>query len=115
MGKGNFKKEKYQDLLLNELNRIIRTELSDARLTFVSITKVELSHDYSIANIFWDTFETNKRGDAKAAITSASPRMKKILSQNLDVRTIPELRFSYDSQFEDEQKIDELLKSDQND
>ncbi len=112
MAKKNlFKKEKYEERLLNEINSLLRTSIKDARLQRVSVTKVELSPDFGYATISWDTFDSHTRGDAKVAIESASGKIRSELAKVLEVRHVPSLSFIYDNQFEEEKKIMDLLKS----
>jgi ribosome-binding factor A len=117
--KNNFKKDKFEERLLNEINGLLRTGLADSRLHFVSVTKVEMSPDYGYAVVFWDTFDAHKRGDAKKAIEAAKGKIRSELAKVLDVRHVPSLSFIYDNQFDEENKIVELIKkansSDSND
>ena len=106
----NFKKEKYEERLLNEINSLLRTGSSDSRLARVSVTKVELSPDYGYATVSWDTYDSGTRGDAKTAIEAASGRIRSELAKVLEVRHVPSLTFIYDNQFEEEKKIMDLLK-----
>ena len=103
-------KELFQDKIRNEISLMLRREIADPRLIMISITRVELNQDYSVAKIYWDTFDSSKRGDAKKAIEGISKKMRALLAKNLKVRHTPELNFIYDSQFEDEHKIAQLLK-----
>jgi len=112
--KNNFKKTKFEERLLNEINSLLRTGISDARLQRVSITKVEMSPDYGYAVIYWDTFDAHTRGDAKKAIEAATGRIRSELAKVLDVRHVPSLSFVYDNQFEEERKIVDLMKNSSN-
>lgn len=109
--KNNFKKTKFEERLLHEINSLLRTGISDSRLQRVSITKVEMSPDYGYATVFWDTFDSHTRGDAKAAIEAAAGRIRSELAKVLEVRHVPSISFIYDNQFEEEKKIMDLLKS----
>ena len=106
-----FKKEKYQEGLIKEISLIFRSEIKDSRLTFVSITKVELNNDYSVAKVYWDTVDASKRGDAKKALDNAAGKVRGLLASRLQARHTPSIEFHYDSQFESEKKIDDLLSS----
>lgn len=110
--KKSFSKEKYEELVLNEVNRLLRTDFRDPRLSRVSLTHVELNDDYSVAKVYWDTFDTHTRGDAKKAIMGIAGKMRSQLASVLEVRHVPVLTFIYNSQFEDELKITGLLSSD---
>lgn len=104
-------KPKYEELVRNAINTSLRRDFSDTRLTFVTVTRVELSDDYANAKVWWDTFDTQKRGDCVDAISAIKGRLRKLLASRLEVRHVPDFHFVYDSQYEDEQKIAELLKA----
>lgn len=109
--KDNFKKIKYEERLLNEINGLLRAGTNDGRLARVSITKVELSPDYGYATVSWDTYDSGTRGDAKTAIESAAGRIRSELAKVLEVRHVPSLTFVYDNQFEEEKKIMDLINA----
>lgn len=107
---GSQSKPMFEERIKNEINSLLRTELKDPRLVMMSVTRVELNQDYSVATVYWDTFDSSKRGDVKAAIEGTGGRLRSLLAKNLKVRHTPELTFVYDSQYEDELKIEQLLK-----
>ncbi|GEM_PF-456472 len=110
-GRGNkFSKIKYEERVRDEINLALRREFADPRLLNVSITHVELTSDYSHAKVYWDTFNTATRGDAKDAIESTTSRMRSLLASKMDVKHTPQIHYHYNSQFEDESKITKLLK-----
>jgi len=112
---GGNPKASYQDKIKNEINTILRREISDPRLNLCSVTRVVLNPDYSTAEVYWDTFDSSKRGDIKIAIEGISGRVRTLLAKNLEVRHTPSLTFIYDSQFEDELKITALLNKEKDD
>jgi ribosome-binding factor A len=106
-GRGNkFSKIKYEERVRDVINLALRREFTDPRLMNVSITHVELTQDY------WDTFNTATRGDAKDAIESTTGRMRALLASKMEVKHTPQLHYIYNSQYEDESKITQLLKDD---
>ena len=109
MRKGLYKREKYGEKILHKLNLILRRDFNDTRLQFVSITRVELNRDYSVAKIYWDTFNMNKLPEVKEAMNKVAGRMRVLLSQVLDVHTIPATQLIYDNQFDEEQKVTQIL------
>jgi ribosome-binding factor A len=104
------KKSILLEKILNASNTFIRSEVSDTRLTFVSFSRVELSDDNSHAKLYWDTFDASKRGDAKKAMDGLGGKLRSYLSKFLKMRHTPTVTFVYDSQFEDEKAITDLLK-----
>lgn len=105
------KRVKFQDRILNELNMILRQEISDSRLQFASLTKVELTNDFSVATVYWDTFDSGKRGEIKAAFDAIEGRFRSSLARSLQVRHTPEIKLVYDNQFESEKNITEILSN----
>lgn len=109
--KKNHNKIIFEEKIKDQLNVSLRRDLADPRLVMASITRVELTADYSQAKVFWDTFDSDKRGDIKKAMDGVKGALRKILASELKVRHTPELFLLYDSQFEDERKIEEILAS----
>ena len=104
------KKTQYEQQIKNEVNSFLRKGLDNRALSFVSITKVEMSSDFSIATLYWDTFDPSSKGDVKKAIESSLGKIRSHLAKTLQVRHTPTLEAKYDSQFEDANAIDEILQ-----
>ena len=101
----------YEEKIRDAINVALRLTLKDPRLVIVSVTRVELNNDYSAAKVFWDTYDANKRGDTKKAVDGIASKLRAVLAKELQVRHTPHLEFFFDSRFEDEKKIEDLLKS----
>jgi ribosome-binding factor A len=99
----------FEQKIKNEINIALRRTIADPRLTMVSVTRVELTADYSHAKVYWDTYDSSKRGDIKKALDGISSKLRSILAKELDVRHTPHLELFYDSQIEDELNIENLL------
>tara|TARA_B100001971_G_C18268008_1_gene596109 strand:- start:41714 stop:42070 length:357 start_codon:yes stop_codon:yes gene_type:complete len=111
---GSHSKTIFEDKIKDEISVLLRTSLNDPRLIMMSITRVELNQDYSQATVYWDTFDSTKRGDVKNAVDGMRGKLRSMLAKNLNVRHTPDLTFVYDSQFEDEQRIQDLLDQERN-
>ena len=96
--------------MLMTMNQLLRTHFSDNRLQFISFTKVELSCNLSHAKVYWDTFDGKKKQEATNAIAGIHGKMRSHLANFLQIRQIPQLKFIYDSQFESEKNISDILK-----
>ena len=107
---GDFRKQKTEERIQQIVNTFVKT-LSDSRLQFLTITKVELTNDFSRAKIFWDTFDSSKKPEIKEALNLVKGKIRTQLSVNLKMRQAPEINLLYDNQYEEEQKIDEILAS----
>ena len=108
--KDKYKKDKFEERVMNELNSFLRSRFTDTRLRHVSITRVEVTPDHSRATAYWDTYDAGTRGDAKKAMESIRGKIRTLLAGALKTRTVPEISFAYDPQYEAERKITDLLK-----
>lgn len=106
---GNFKKQQLAERIQNSANTFLKGPQSNSYLNLLSITRVELNVDNSVATLYWDTFDSGKRGDIKAALESAKGKLRTQLTHTLKLRKSPIINLVYDSQYEDEMKITELI------
>ena len=93
------------------LGRIIQQELSDPRLQFVTITKVDVSRDIRNARIYFSVLgEESKVQAAQKGLEGARGMIRKLLGQSMSLRHTPELFFIYDQSVEMSVRIEETLK-----
>lgn len=104
----NFKK--YEEILLKEVGAVLRRDFNDPNFAMMTLTHMDLSKDYSHAKVYWDTFDRDLKPSLQSRLGKIESMVRKRLSQNLSFRTVPAIKFVYNSQFEDEQKITKLLQ-----
>ena len=105
------KKQKLEDKILMSLNSFLRSNTSDSRLTKTSITKVEVNIDNSIAKVYWDTYDAELKPKLMRTMKSLSGRMRTHLASILNIRHVPQVEVICDTQYEDAEKITNLLNS----
>jgi ribosome-binding factor A len=110
-GKTTHKKSKLTEKILNDLNILLRQDFGNPELSLVSFTRVDLSDDYSVANVYWDTFNTERKVDIAGKLKVIQGKLRTRLAGSLKMRSVPELHLHYDSQHEDAQKIEDLIAS----
>ena len=84
-------------------------EISDPRLSLVTITGCEVSYDRSVCNVFYTT-DSAHYDDAAAAFSSATGRIRTIMAKSLSWRVAPELRFMLDSSVDQAERIENALE-----
>ncbi|KAB2954351.1 30S ribosome-binding factor RbfA [Heliorestis acidaminivorans] len=93
-----------------ELARLIRDEMKDPRLGFVSITDVEVSKDIRHAKVYVSVLgDEEVRKATLTALKQATGYLRSELSNNIRVRFMPELAFQFDDSIEKGSRINELL------
>ena len=104
------REQRMKRLLKEELSRIIRKEMNDPRLGLMSITDVELTPDYRVANIYISIYGTPEEQETSMLVlTGASRFLRGELGKQIDLRYTPELRFHIDRSIERGSRVFELL------
>jgi ribosome-binding factor A len=93
--------ERLSRVFREELEALLRDEVGDPRLDGVVVTSVELSVDYRHARIGYTsrTGLAPKRDERDAlarALARATPFLRARLSEALDLKQVPALRFVWD-------------------
>ena len=83
-------------------------EISDPRLSLVTITGCEVSFDRSVCNVYY-TSTPGSYDDTQAAFEKAAGRIRSILAKKLSWRTSPELRFFIDKSVDEAERIARAL------
>lgn len=88
--------------LMQELAGMIRTEVKDPRVGFVTLTGVELTPDYAYANIYFTVLPDDPETVAKAlqGLQRASGFLRSHIGRRVRIHTTPELRFKHDASVE---------------
>jgi ribosome-binding factor A len=105
-----FRIERIEKIIERELGTIFLLESRDERLKHITVTKVKLTNDGSLATINFTTRKEHIEDKvALAALESAKGFLKTELSKKLDIRKIPDLRFKLDESLEYGNKIESIL------
>lgn len=104
--------ERVASILQNELAMIIMRELNDPRLVGLpSITRVKVSEDVSVADIYVTIMGTEgKQAAALNALKHSAGMMRTKLSQSLEMRQVPYLKFHIDENLKKEREVLEILR-----
>ena len=99
------------EFLREELTDIIRREVKDPRIGFVTITRVETARDLGSARVWVSVLGTPEEQEAAlAALTSAAPWLRRQLAGRLTIRQIPQLVIRHDDSIEAGDRVLRMLK-----
>lgn len=87
-------------------------DISDPRLSLVTVTGCEVSYDRSYCNVFY-TADASSYDDVARAFEGASGRIRSLMAKRLSWRVAPELRFILDESVDQAQRIEEALRREQ--
>jgi ribosome-binding factor A len=106
----NHRKSRVADGVRDEVAMIIAREIRDPRLGFVTVIRVEMPVDQSVAKI-----HVSPMGDAKAQLESMRALhhsrgfVRKLLSQRMRTRTVPEIMFVQDRGLDNAERVSEIM------
>jgi ribosome-binding factor A len=91
--------EKIGEQLRAEIARVLREEATDPRVSFVTLTRVDVAPDLSNAVVFWsaiDVRDVDGAEQTQQVLESAASFVRRELAQTLPLRRVPALRFRFD-------------------
>jgi len=93
------------------LAEVCHYKLSDPRVKDVQLTHIELTDDLQLVKAYYYVEGSeNDRKKCLKGLESARGFFKKNISDRLDLRVVPDIRFYFDEGMENVQKMDNLLK-----
>ncbi len=104
--------DKVNQLFKREIsNMILMGEVRDPRLSFISITYVDISKDLSVAHVGFSVLDDNPESikNAQTGLNSASGRIRHLIAERVEIRRIPEIRFVYDNSIAYGMKMEKRL------
>lgn len=103
--------DRVNQLLREELARLVRREVKDPRVHDVTVTGVETSSDLAHAKVYVRTLrEESPVEEAIRGLESAEGFLRRTLGRELHLRRIPEFRFEADRTLERARRIEALLE-----
>ena len=98
------------ELLKEEISKIIRREVKDPRIGFVSITDVEVSGDLRHAKVFVSVYgEEKEKKDTMEGLRKANGFIRKLVGERITTYHTPEIIFRYDDSIEHGVYISKLI------
>ncbi|MCB0442455.1 MAG: 30S ribosome-binding factor RbfA [Flavobacterium sp.] len=112
------RQKKIGAVLQNDLVDILQGEVRKNGIAnlIISVSKVAVTTDLSIAKVFLSVFPTEKGPEILAAIKTNTPLIKHDLAQRvkLQLRKVPNLSFHIDDSLDYIEKIDKALTGEEN-
>jgi ribosome-binding factor A len=104
--------ERISSMIQQELAGIIMRELNDPRLpTITSITRVNVSSDLSIADVYVSMMGTEGQQTAGLnALRHSAGMLRTVLTKSMNLRQAPFLKFHIDENLQKELALLELLR-----
>lgn len=105
------RRQRVNQLLLEEIGRLLEFEIEDPRLNGLTASGVEITPDLRHARIFIVGFrDAAREKEVRAGLEHATPFLRRELARRVQLRLVPELEFVFDHSFDRGSRIEELLR-----
>jgi ribosome-binding factor A len=105
--------ERVADYLQRDLAAVIQHELRDPRVGMVSITGVSVSRDLAHARVYYTSMDSDSSDEAAEtteALNRAAGFLRSALSRNSSMRSVPQLRFYFDTSVGRGRHLEDLIR-----
>ncbi len=104
------RQEQVADLLRAELSDLLRREMQDPRLGFVTITGVDVSPDLRNARVRVSCYgDETAQKESMRALRGAAGFLRSQIARRVRLRTIPQLDFRLDHSMEQAEQVQRAL------
>lgn len=100
------------DQIRQELSELlVRGELHDPGIGFITLTRVTVTPDLQLARIFYTTLgDANARRETARALERATPFVRRQIGGRLRLRRVPEIEFRFDESIAHQDRIEQILR-----
>ena len=102
--------EKLQELIKQEMSKMLLREIKDPRIGFVTVTDVEITGDLREAKIYVSVMGDEKKvQDSLKGLKSALGFIRREIGKRIRLRFTPEISFALDTSLDYSEHIQKIL------
>jgi ribosome-binding factor A len=103
--------ERIAEQIREEVSQIVASEVSDPRVGLITVTRVKVTPDLSLARVYWTSMaDTAERKVTVKALARAAPYVRHLLSSRLTLRRSPEVHFIFDQSVAAQDRVEQILQ-----
>ncbi|MBI5913421.1 30S ribosome-binding factor RbfA [Candidatus Azambacteria bacterium] len=107
----NHRVEKINELIKEEISKLILKELDIDKDLLLTVTNVKTSSDLAHATIYISTIIKEREEETLAILRHSAGDIQYMLNRKLRMRPVPRIRFAIDTTYEKEQRLYDILSS----
>ena len=108
---GQKRSSRVAEAIRNELSVLLISKVRDPRLRMVSISRVEVTDDLSLARIYYThSGQEKERKKAEIGFEKATGFMRSHIAKTLNLRFTPALQFRYDDVAEKVSELEDIFQ-----
>lgn len=110
MPKEYSRSQRVVEQIRRELAELIRLEVKDPRIGFITLTDVEITPDYAHAKVFFTSMTgADSVPEILEGLNRARGFLRRELGRRVRIHTTPELHFHYDRSVEEGSRLSQLI------
>lgn len=107
----SIKIDRLNNSFVENISKIIRTEIKDERINFVTVTACKITNDLSFAKVYVTVLNDKERDKVIKLLNKASNFIERELSKRIEIRKMPDITFVYDESLEYAANIESIIES----
>ena len=107
-----YRPDRVGDQIREELSAMLaRGEVHDPDIGFITLTTVKMSPDLQLARVQYTSLgDAAARKKTAAALTRATPFLRRQIGERLRLRRVPVLEFRFDESIAHQDRIEQILR-----
>jgi ribosome-binding factor A len=102
--------ERVAEQIREEVSQILATEVSDPAIGLVTVTRVKVTPDLSLARVYWTMMgDAKQRKETSKGLTRATAYVRHLLSTRMTLRRSPEVQFLFDHSVAAQDRVEQIL------
>lgn len=103
--------ERVAEQIREEVSQILSTELADPGIGLVTVTRVKVTPDLSLARVYWTMMgDQAERKKTQKALVRAASYVRHLLSTRMSLRRSPEVVFTFDQAVTAQDRVEQILQ-----
>ena len=106
----SIKIDRLNNSFVEHISMILRTEIKDERINFVTVTAAKITNDLSFAKVYVTVLNDKERDNIINLLNKASNFIERELSKRIEIRKMPNITFVYDESLEYAANIENIIE-----
>jgi ribosome-binding factor A len=103
--------ERIAEQIREEVSQILSPEVSDPGVGLVTVTRVKVTPDLSLARVYWTAMgDAAERKKTAKALARAAAYVRHLLSTRMTLRRSPEVQFIFDQSVAAQDRVEQILQ-----
>ena len=102
--------ERLEHTFVEQISQILKLEIKDERIHFVTVTACSITNDLSFAKVYVTVLDDSERNHILKQLNKASNFIERELSKRVEIRKMPNITFVYDESIEYANHIEKIIE-----